>query len=125
MNIIWCLTDVRPDNGATLYLPGSHRLRSPDEVPEDAAQRMVPFSAPAGAVLAIEGRMWHTSGCNVTQSEDRALLFAFYSQPFVRPQWNHSVGLSAATQAACSETMRYRLGLDAWQNVPHGETETG
>src|SRR3712207_2914716 len=22
MNVIWCLTDVRPENGATLYLPG-------------------------------------------------------------------------------------------------------
>ena len=124
MNIIWCLTDVRPDNGATLYLPGSHRLRTPDELPADAAERMVPFSAPAGSIVALDGRMWHTSGGNVTESEDRALLFAFYSQPFVRPQWNHSVGLSTATQAACSEAMRYRLGLDAWQNVPQGETET-
>src|SRR3712207_8662137 len=46
---------------------------------------------------------------SVTESEDRAMLFGFYSQPFVRPQWNHSVGLSAETQAGCSETMRYRL----------------
>jgi ectoine hydroxylase-related dioxygenase (phytanoyl-CoA dioxygenase family) len=117
MNIIWCLTDVRPDNGATLHLPGSHRLTSADEVPADVADRMVPFSAPAGSIIAMEGRVWHTSGRNVTEAEDRAMLFGFYSQPFVRPQWNHSVGLSAETQAACSETMRYRLGLDQWQNV--------
>src|SRR4051794_15194960 len=25
MNIIWCLSDVHPDNGATLHVPGSHR----------------------------------------------------------------------------------------------------
>jgi ectoine hydroxylase-related dioxygenase (phytanoyl-CoA dioxygenase family) len=125
MNIIWCLTDVHPANGATLYLPGSHRLSSPADVPPAVSERMVAFSAPAGAIVALEGRVWHTSGCNVTEAEDRALLFGFYSQPFVRPQWNHSVGLSASTQAACSETMRYRLGLDAWQNVPHEETETG
>jgi hypothetical protein len=124
MNIIWCLTEVHPANGATLVLPGSHRFNAPGDVPADAADRMVAFSAPAGAVMALEGRVWHTSGCNITETEDRALLFGFYSQPFVRPQWNHSVGLSAATQAACSETLRYRLGLDAWQNVPHEETET-
>jgi ectoine hydroxylase-related dioxygenase (phytanoyl-CoA dioxygenase family) len=118
MNVIWCLTDVRPDNGATLYLPGSHRFTASEEVPDDAGTRLVPFSAPAGSIIAMEGRVWHTSGCNVTESEDRAMLFGFYSQPFVRPQWNHSVGLSADTQAAFSETMRYRLGLDPWQNVP-------
>jgi hypothetical protein len=28
LNVIWCLHDVHRDNGATLYLPGSHR-RSP------------------------------------------------------------------------------------------------
>ncbi len=118
MNVIWCLTDVRVDNGATLYLPGSHRFASPDEVPPDARARLVPFSAPAGSIIALEGRVWHTSGANVTASEDRAMLFGFYSQPHVRPQWNHSVGLSVETQAACSEAMRYRFGLDAWQNVP-------
>ncbi len=118
MNIIWCLTDVRPDNGATLYLPGSHHFSSPEEVPEDAVAKMVPFEASAGSILAMEGRVWHTSGCNVTAAEDRALLFGFYCQPFVRPQWNHSVGLSAETQAQMPEALRYRLGLDAWQNVP-------
>ena len=46
------------------------------------------------------------------------MLFGFYSQPFVRPQWNHSVALLAETQTGCSETMRYRLGPDVWQNVP-------
>jgi hypothetical protein len=118
LNIIWCLTDVRRENGATLYLPGSHRYTSPEDVPADAAARMRPFEASAGSVIVLEGRVWHTSGCNVTEAEDRALLFGFYSQPFLRPQWNHSVGLSADTQAAMSETMRYRLGLDQWQNVP-------
>ena len=118
LNIIWCLTNVRGDNGATLYLPGSHRFTSTDDVPADAASRMVPFTAPVGSIPAMDGRMWHTSGANITESEDRALLFGFYSQPFVRPQWNHSVGLSPETQATFPENMRYRLGLNTWQNGP-------
>jgi hypothetical protein len=118
MNIIWCLTDVRADNGATLHVPGSHRFTTAADVPADAAAHLVPFTAGAGSIIAMEGRVWHTSGRNVTADEDRAMLFGFYSQPFVRPQWNHNAGLSAQTQARCSELMRYRLGLDVWQNVP-------
>jgi ectoine hydroxylase-related dioxygenase (phytanoyl-CoA dioxygenase family) len=117
MNIIWCLTDVRGENGATLHVPGSHHYRRAADVPADIAERLVPFTAAAGSVIVMEGRVWHTSGCNVTAAEDRALLFGFYTQPFVRPQWNHSVGLSAEVQAGMSPTMRTRLGLDAWQNV--------
>jgi ectoine hydroxylase-related dioxygenase (phytanoyl-CoA dioxygenase family) len=120
MNIIWCLSDVRFENGATLHVPGSHRIATHDDVPEDLADRLVPFEAPAGSIIAMDGRVWHTSGRNITTDQDRALAFAFYARPFVRPQWNHSVGLSAATQAACSPTLRYRLGLDVWQNVTYG-----
>ncbi len=86
-------------------------------MPDDIAAHLVPFTAPAGSIVAMEGRMWHTSGRNVTADEQRGLLFGFYCQPFVRPQWNHSVGLSPAVQATMSPVMRTRLGLDAWQNV--------
>lgn len=120
MNIIWCLTDVRFENGATLHVPGSHRIETREQVPDDLAERMVPFEAGAGSIIAMDGRVWHTSGANTTADEDRALAFAFYCAPYVRPQWNHSVGLSAETQAACSPTLRYRLGLDVWQNVTYG-----
>jgi fumagillin biosynthesis dioxygenase len=120
MNIIWCLSDVGFENGATLHVPGSHRIARRDDVPDDLADRLVPFEASAGSIIAMDGRVWHTSGRNITADQDRALAFAFYCRPFVRPQWNHSVGLSAETQAACSPMLRYRLGLDVWQNVTYG-----
>ena len=52
INIIWCLDDVHEANGATRYLPGSHRITTLAEVPEDAVERMQPFEAPAGAIVA-------------------------------------------------------------------------
>lgn len=120
MNVIWCFTDVRFDNGATLHVPGSQHIERRSDVPADLAERLVPFEAPAGSIIAMDGRVWHTSGRNVTASEDRALAFAFYSRPFVRPQFNHSAALSPEVQATCSPTLRYRLGLDLWQNVTYG-----
>ncbi|MEZ5376874.1 MAG: phytanoyl-CoA dioxygenase family protein [Acidimicrobiales bacterium] len=118
LNIIWCLCDVRGENGGTRYAPGSHRFSTAAELPDDLADRMVPFEAPAGSIVAMEGRVWHTSGANITQDEDRPLLFGYYSRSFVRPQWNFAVGLCPEVQATMSPTMRYRLGLDASLNLP-------
>jgi ectoine hydroxylase-related dioxygenase (phytanoyl-CoA dioxygenase family) len=117
LNIIWCLDDVHADNGATRYLPGSHRITTRADVPADIADRLVPFEARAGSIIAMEGRVWHTSGCNVTADEDRALVFAYCTKPFVRPQWNFTAALRPEVQQRCSPTLRYRLGLDVSANV--------
>ena len=120
-NVIWCLTDVHPDNGATLHIPGSHRYRVLDDLPPDPMSHMVPFEAPAGSIVVMEGRIWHTSGRNVTADEDRALLFGYYTKPFLRPQWNFTAALRPEVQAAMPAVMRYRLGLDATLNMPSEE----
>lgn len=119
INIIWCFTDVTAANGGTLHLPGSHHIRTLTEVPADAVAQMVPFEAPAGSVIAMEGRVWHTSGCNVTADEDRALAFAYYTKPYLRPQWNFTRALAPEVQATFGPVMRYRLGLDAQLNMPN------
>ena len=117
-NVIWCLTDVRHDNGATLHIPGSHHYRTIADVPADPTSHMVPFEASAGSLVVMEGRIWHTSGRNITDDEDRGLLFGYYTKPFLRPQWNFTATLRPDVQARMSPVMRYRLGLDATLNMP-------
>jgi len=120
-NVIWCLTDVHRDNGATLHIPGSHHYTTLADVPADPMAHMVPFEASAGSIIVMEGRVWHTSGSNVTADEDRALLFGYYTKPFIRPQWNFTAALSPERQAAMSPLMRYRLGLDPSLNMTFSE----
>jgi ectoine hydroxylase-related dioxygenase (phytanoyl-CoA dioxygenase family) len=122
LNIIWCLCDLRADNGATRFVPGSHRWTSRRDVPANVESLLVPFEAPRGSILAMEGRMWHTSGANITTDEDRPLLFGYFTAPFVRPQWNFSSALRPEVQARCSPTLRYRLGLDISLNVTLAES---
>lgn len=117
VNVIWCLTDVHRDNGATLHIPGSHRWATLADLPADPMAHMVPFEAPAGSIIVMEGRIWHTSGSNVTADEDRALAFGYYTKPFIRPQWNFTAALRPEVQAAMTPVMRYRLGLDATLNM--------
>ncbi|WP_380804307.1 phytanoyl-CoA dioxygenase family protein [Sphingobium tyrosinilyticum] len=98
LNIIWCLDDIYEENGATRYLPGSHNIRTFEELPADAEAQMTPFVAKAGSLVAMEGRVWHTSGANVTKDQERRLIFAYYLKPSVRPSvdWEELIKPDAA-----------------------------
>lgn len=124
MNIIWCLDDVHEANGATRYLPGSHRLRSKGEVPADAAERMVAFTAPAGSFIAMDGRLWHTSGANVTVDERRRMMFAYYSIDFLRQQMNWALTLPKEVQDGLDCRGRALFGLSPIGNTRIGRAMT-
>jgi ectoine hydroxylase-related dioxygenase (phytanoyl-CoA dioxygenase family) len=78
---------------------------------------MRPFEASAGSIIAMDGRVWHTSGANVTKNEERALLFGYYSRDFLRPQTNWNAALSPATIATLSPQLQQWLGLGMNANV--------
>ncbi len=124
VNIIWCLDDVNEANGATRYLPGSHRIQSLDDVPADALDRTVAFEAPAGSFIVMEGRLWHTSGMNVTANQRRRMLFAYYSSDFIRPQMNWAMSLPGEVQSAMDDETRELFGLNATGNVRMGSALT-
>lgn len=120
LNVIWCLTDTRFENGATLFIPGSHHWQSRADVPADADRMLRPFEARAGSIVVMDGRIWHTSGANITADEDRALMFAYYSAGFLRPQVNWNAALSPQVQEGLSSDMRRWLGLEIAANLGTG-----
>jgi ectoine hydroxylase-related dioxygenase (phytanoyl-CoA dioxygenase family) len=117
INIIWCLNDVDEENGATRYLPGSHKIQRTADLPPDARAKMVPFEASAGSFVVMDGRLWHTSGANVSKDRERALLFGYYSRSFIRQQQNWNASLSPETVEALSPQLRAWLGMEARANV--------
>jgi ectoine hydroxylase-related dioxygenase (phytanoyl-CoA dioxygenase family) len=119
MNAIWCLDDTDEGNGATRYLPGSHRITSFADVPDDPKSAMAPFEARAGSVVLMHGRLWHTSGENHSTDRERALLFAFYTRSFLRPQTNWWRVIDRDRRRGLSPRLRQLLCLDGG-NMEHG-----
>jgi fumagillin biosynthesis dioxygenase len=120
MNVIWCLDDVRAENGATRYLPRSHRYADFADLPQDAEAKTVAFEAPAGSIIAMEGRLWHTSGANVTADEQRRMMFAYYSTDFIRQQVNWEAVLPAAVKDGLDAEGRNLFGLGPAANTRLG-----
>jgi len=117
INIIWVLNDMREENGATRYLPFSHKINQPGDLPKAISKEMCPIEAEAGSIIAMDGRLWHTSGANITQNEERGLLFGYYTRSFIRPQWNFTAGLSDETKSSLPDRLKYKLGLELASNT--------
>ena len=119
MNAIWCLHDTDEGNGATRYLPGSHRFATKADVPADPKADMVAFEAPAGSVILMHGRLWHTSGENRSADRERSLLFAFYTRSFLRPQTNWWRSIPEDRHRSLGPELCELLALD-YGNMVHG-----
>jgi len=109
INIAWCLDDFTADNGATRIAPGSHLLnRSPRE--GEALPAMIPVEAPAGSMVAIDGRCWHRTGTNRTAAP-RAGVFNWYTLPIYLPQENWFLSLNPVIRQFGSDTLLTLLGF--------------
>lgn len=108
MNVAWCLDDFTEENGATCFVPGSHRLnRMPG--PGDNVET-VPMLAPAGSIVVFESRVWHRTGFNATRDQQRAGVFAWYTKPIYRTQENWFLSLRPEVRQFASDDMLVLLG---------------
>ena len=105
----WMLNDFTRENGATELLPMSHRLGIPNMWPDengnflfmnervkklraeleggDPNSRLVAAEGIAGSAVVFLGGMWHRSGTNTTEDENRVGVLTPYHARWVEPGW--------------------------------------
>lgn len=120
-NMVWMLTDFTDENGATRIVPGSHLL--PDNADSSVPHKVpsVPATGKAGSCMFFDGRLWHSTGQNVTD-EPRIGLLAYYCGPQFRQLDNYFLGLDPSILDEGSDRLLDLLGYTTWFN--YGRTDT-
>tara|TARA_B110000211_G_C14078777_1_gene553484 strand:- start:2004 stop:2966 length:963 start_codon:yes stop_codon:yes gene_type:complete len=74
VQVIWTLDDFTVDNGATFYVPGSHKnLSWPNKLQKNYKRAI----CKKGKIIIFFGKLWHSQGINKTNNPRAALLANF------------------------------------------------
>ncbi len=79
LGFILMIDGFAPDNGATRFIPGSHRGGEPprDGRLQEYTAQLVSACGPAGSLLVFNGSTWHGQGVNGSNRPRRSLQGAF------------------------------------------------
>ena len=72
LGFIVMIDEFHSANGATRFLPGSHRAVEPS-----GAGEAVPACGPAGSIIVYNGSVWHGHGANTTDQPRRSIQGAY------------------------------------------------
>ncbi|MGH8439204.1 MAG: phytanoyl-CoA dioxygenase family protein [Pseudomonas sp.] len=102
------LDDFTADNGATLFLPGSHTsAQKPDEHLFESMARKALGSA--GSIYLFDSRIWHAAGVNRTQLPRRCLTLTF-TRSYFKPQFDYCRALGEDFCRSQSPAVQQLLG---------------
>jgi ectoine hydroxylase-related dioxygenase (phytanoyl-CoA dioxygenase family) len=114
-NIIWMLDDFTPDNGATRFVPGTHRSgKLPQEALTDANathpdERLL--TGRRGTVVVMNAHLWHGGTANHTDRPRLAMHSFYCRRDFPQQQYQKRL-LRTETQARLDPNLRWLLALD-------------
>lgn len=107
VSIIWAIDEFTDTNGATEFVPGSHRWEDGHAPPADGDIKQSVM--PAGSALIMDGLLLHRGGPNV-DSTDRLAITPQYCEPWARQQENHILATSPERTAQLSPRVRELMG---------------
>jgi hypothetical protein len=111
LNMLVMLDDFTAENGATLFLEGSHRVEQPPSL--DAFQaRARQRTGRAGDVLLFNSLVVHAAAPN-RSAGPRAALTLCFGRPFMKPQMDWPRFLAPDAEARLTPRARQLLGYDA------------
>ena len=113
VTLVWAITEFTADNGATVFVPGSHMSGLQPDYRHDFDDA-VAAEMPAGSIVLWDGRTWHATGANRTQDEYRIGVTNNMVAPMIRPLVNYPYSLRSEVVERLDERQKQLLGFTTW-----------
>jgi ectoine hydroxylase-related dioxygenase (phytanoyl-CoA dioxygenase family) len=110
LNLIWCIDDFTEETGATRMVPGSHRIGR-SATTEEIHSPTIAIEAPAGSLIAMESRVWHKTGANITKDKKRAAILGYYCMDCFVPNENWWLCLSPLVRQSKQTSLLKMMGF--------------
>lgn len=126
VNMLIALTDITEDMGATRVIPGSHKWPSTHAMEDPEAwycsKPAVPVTVKAGTMYAINGRVVHGGGANVTKDVKRRVLSCGFGPGWMMPE--HAYVWSITPELARTFSPRLRAAT-CYGTIHHRDPRGG
>jgi ectoine hydroxylase-related dioxygenase (phytanoyl-CoA dioxygenase family) len=111
VNTMWPLDEFTENNGATRFIPGSHRWEPGRRPGPDDPVRTATLSP--GEVMFYLGSLWHGGGANRT-ARPRLGVILEYVAAWLRPQENHCLAVPRDVVRKLPERLQELLGYNIY-----------
>jgi ectoine hydroxylase-related dioxygenase (phytanoyl-CoA dioxygenase family) len=111
VNTMWPLDEFTADNGATRFIPGSHRWE-PGRQPVAGDEAEIAVLSPGSAMFYL-GSLWHGGGANRT-GRPRLGVILEYAAAWLRPQENHCLAVPRRVVRELPERLQELLGYNIY-----------
>jgi ectoine hydroxylase-related dioxygenase (phytanoyl-CoA dioxygenase family) len=111
VNTMWPLDEFTAENGATRFVPGSHRWE-PGRQPSGEDPVVTAAMAPGSAMFYL-GSLWHGGGANRT-GQPRLGVILEYVVAWLRPQENHCLAVPRGIARQLPERLQELLGYNIY-----------
>ncbi|HEX6390562.1 MAG TPA: phytanoyl-CoA dioxygenase family protein, partial [Solirubrobacteraceae bacterium] len=103
VNTFLAIDAFTADNGATLFVPGSHQQEA------QPTREPVPALCPAGSMIVFDSTLWHAAGANVC-GRDRLAINQQFTHSFIKQQIDYVRALGDAVVLRQSPRTQQLLG---------------
>jgi ectoine hydroxylase-related dioxygenase (phytanoyl-CoA dioxygenase family) len=111
VNTMWPLDEFTEENGATRFIPGSHRWE-PGRRPADSDAVVAATMSPGSAMFYL-GSLWHGGGANHT-GQPRLGVILEYASAWLRPQENHCLAVPREIVRELPSRLQELLGYNIY-----------